>query len=514
MDNNKSSTSLFFEEFSRLLEALVTAPGSLLMAGDFNFHAYVPSDRDAQRFLRLLETFNLKQHINAPTHRSGHALDLVITRSDENVASKFDVYDPSVSDHFAVSCTLSFPKTSFERKEICCRKLKSIDMQTFRDEISNSALASPSSIVNALEQLMAVYDLTLSILVNKHAPLKTRIVTVRPSASWYNENIMTEKQKCRKLERRWRRTGLADDRVRFTDQCRVVNKCVEKARMDYYSGVIAKNQSLHRKSKAKLPHSEEHESLANAFADFFTDKITAIREELHLCRGGPAEPLVEVSYDGPKFECFKQVSCQELSNLLAKSSIKSCALDPIPATVLKGCLDLLLPFITKLVSCSLQCSVMTESMKQAQLRPLLKKPSLNHELFKNYRPISNLMFISKSCEKAVAVQLKDLVRNNNLDELFQSAYKAGHSTETALLRVQNDVLRAIDNGGCVMLLLLDLSAAFDTVDHSILLSRLSNSFGIAGAVYHWLQSYLSGRTQFVAVGNARSSCRPLTCGLP
>ena len=272
MDNNKSSTSLFFEEFSRLLEALVTPPGSLLMAGDFNFHVDVPSDRDAQRFLRLLETFNLKQHINVPTHRSGHTLDLVITRSDENVASKFDVYDPSISDHFVVTCMLSLPKTSFERKEICCRKLKSIDMQTFRDEISNSALASPSSIVDDLEQLTAVYDLTLSSLVDKHAPLKTRIVTVRPSASWYNENIMTEKRKRRKLERRWRRTGLAEDRVRFIDQCRVVNKCVEKARMDYYSGVIAENQSdpkrlfatfdklLHRKSKAKLPHSEDHES--------------------------------------------------------------------------------------------------------------------------------------------------------------------------------------------------------------------------------------------------------------
>ena len=106
------------------------------------------------------------------------------------------------------------------------------------------------------------------------------------------------------------------------------------------------------------------------------------------------------------------------------------------------------------------------------------------------------------------------MRNNNLDELFQSAYKAGHSTETALLRVQNDILQAIDNGGCVMLLLLDLSAAFDMVNHSILLSRLSNSFGIAGAVYQWIQSYLSGGTQFVVVANARSSCCPLTCGLP
>ena len=84
--------------------------------------------------------------------------------------SASDVYDPSISDHFVVSCMLSLPKTSFERKEICCRKLKSIDMQTFRDEISNSALASPSSIVDDLEQLTAVYDLTLSSLVEKHAP--------------------------------------------------------------------------------------------------------------------------------------------------------------------------------------------------------------------------------------------------------------------------------------------------------------------------------------------------------
>ena len=378
------------------------------------------------------------------------------------------MYDPSISDHFVVSCVLSLPKTSFERKEICCRKLKSIDMQTFRDEISNSALASPSSMVDDLEQLTAVYDLTLSSLVDKHAPLKTRIVTVRPPASWYNENIMTEKRKRRKLERRWRRTGLAEDRVSFIDQCRVV----AENQSDPKHLFATFDKLLHRKSKAKLPHSEDHESLANDFADFFTDKITAIREELHLCRGGPAEPLVEVSYDGPKFECFKQVSCQELLDLLAKSTIKSCVLDPIPAMVLKGCLDLLLPFITKLVNCSLQCSVMTESMKQAQLSPLLKKPSLNQELFKNYRPISNLMFISKLCEKAVAIQLKDHVRNSNLDELFQSAYKAGHSTETALLRVQNDILRAIDTGGCVMLLLLDLSAVFDTVDHSILLSRL------------------------------------------
>ena len=98
--------------------------------------------------------------------------------------------------------------------------------------------------------------------------------------------------------------------------------------------------------------------------------------------------------------------------------------------------------------------------------------------YKNFRPISNLTFVSKLIEKAVALQLNDHILRHHLDETFQSAYKAFDSTETALVRVHNDILTAIDNNNTVILLLLDLSAAFDTVDHSILLSRLSSRFGI------------------------------------
>ena len=104
--------------------------------------------------------------------------------------------------------------------------------------------------------------------------------------------------------------------------------------------------------------------------------------------------------------------------------------------------------------------------------------------------------------------------DNNLEELFQSAYKNGHSTESALIRVQNDVLRAIDDDKCVILLLLDLSAAFDTVVHGILLSRLSMCYGIEGIVHKWFRSYLCDRKQFTVIENAKSSSRPLTCGVP
>ena len=91
------------------------------------------------------------------------------------------------------------------------------------------------------------------------------------------------------------------------------------------------------------------------------------------------------------------------------------------------------------------------------------------------------------------------LEENNLNEPLQSAYKQYHSCETALVRVQNDILLSIDNQQCVVLLLLDLSAAFDTVDHGILLQRLSTNFGIKGKALDWFTSYLTDRSQFVSI---------------
>ena len=128
-------------------------------------------------------------------------------------------------------------------------------------------------------------------------------------------------------------------------------------------------------------------------------------------------------------------------------------------------------------------------------------------LYSSYRPISNLRFVSKATEKIVASRLDTHLKDGDLYQLFQSAYRAGHSTEMALTRVHNDILRDIDNGQCVILILLDLSSAFDTVDHSILLNRLEHRFAVKGKVFAWLRLYLSNRSQFVYIENERSSSR-------
>ena len=116
---------------------------------------------------------------------------------------------------------------------------------------------------------------------------------------------------------------------------------------------------------------------------------------------------------------------------------------------------------------------MPNSLKTALIITLLEKPNLNPEDLKNFRPVSNLPFILKLIEKSVGTQLVQYIDDNKLSEKLQSAYKKLHSTETALLRVHDDILRAVDRGRTVVLLLLDLSAAFDTVDHDLLLHRLN-----------------------------------------
>ena len=126
--------------------------------------------------------------------------------------------------------------------------------------------------------------------------------------------------------------------------------------------------------------------------------------------------------------------------------------------------------------------VFPSNFKRAIVTPLLKKSSLPKNDFKSYRPVSGLCFISKLVECVVASQVKMHLNENNLGNVFQSAYKSGHSTETALLYIKNDVHISLSKGMPTALVLLDLSAAFDTIDHGILLDCLSRWFGFSGKV--------------------------------
>ena len=158
---------------------------------------------------------------------------------------------------------------------------------------------------------------------------------------------------------------------------------------------------------------------------------------------------------------FSPTTIEEIVRIIKLSPNKSCELDPLPTWLLKLCAQELAQIITAIVNRSFETSCMPTELKRAHVRPRLKKSSLDPDVLNNYRPVSNLPFVSKIIEKVVDARLEEHLRENDLHEPLQSAYRKHNSTETALIKIQSDILQALDSGRVAALVLLDLSAAFD-----------------------------------------------------
>jgi len=193
---------------------------------------------------------------------------------------------------------------------------------------------------------------------------------------------------------------------------------------------------------------------------------------------------------------------------------KSSPMDKIPTSIIKSCVDVFAPVITRLATLSFREGSFPSIYKIASVSPLIKKKDADRDNPANYRPISNLHTISKILERIFLSRIIHHIEQSPGFNKFQSAYRRGYSTETALLRLLNDVYGAADKKSRSLLVLLDLSAAFDTIDLNTLVHRVERTFGITGTALQWLQSYVNKRSQFVSVGGAKSRIITNEFGIP
>ena len=215
-----------------------------------------------------------------------------------------------------------------------------------------------------------------------------------------------------------------------------------------------------------------------------------------------------------ELKSFSPTSAEEVANIIVKSKKSSCPFDPFPPKLYCPLLPSIIPHLTTIFNDSLSSGVVPLAFKTAAVRPLLKKPNLDPDSPSSYRPISLLPFLSKILERIVASRLIAHMSTCNTDESFQSGFKPYHSTESALLTVTNDLLRTSDAGDVSLLVLLDLSAAFDTIDHSVLITRLHSFLGLKDTALAWLKSYLSSRNQSVFMNSSQSDPFEILSGVP
>ena len=278
-----------------------------------------------------------------------------------------------------------------------------------------------------------------------HAPIIHRIVTPRPNAPWYTDSLHTAKRLRRTLEQRWRCSKKQSDKV--ASMCRG-SKAAQRYNTEilhYYSNKIIEcagdtkmlhsitNKLLVDQHTQLLPSDDDDTRLANIFCDYFTQKIDNIRNNFTLTTETEETLLQDI-----KFDQFRPVSIDEIRKVITSYNSKSCELDPIPTYqkkpkktqiwLLKLCIDELLPLLTSIINKSFEYGVFPIKFKQALIRPLLKKHNLDPGELKNYRPVSNLHFMSKIIAKIVAQRLEDQISIHSLHDPLQSAYRSNHST--------------------------------------------------------------------------------------
>lgn len=515
-----SSSAGFLDDFASFLETLYALPSNFIICGDFNIQID-SANSFSRQFLDLLDSWNLQQHISFPTHIHGHIIDLLLTPSNLDNISSVRSSD-WISDHVWITATLDFSSPVAPQKELLVyRNFKDIDLDKLKDDLRRSELITAPK--GSAEGLYEQFHTTLTHLLDQHAPIRHKKQIVKKACLWSNPEIVKAKQLKRQYERAYKRDKCSVNRSRLRRQINYFNRLVSKAKDAYYRDIIdnheenpahlwsAINRVLHRTSETILPEHICEKELADTFSTFFIDKIKKIRDGF-----GTVSNTCQLQPDThpPPFSTFSSVSNDHVLKTIKRSPPKTCSLDPWPTFLILECIDLLIAPITQLINFSLHEGCFPSRLKCASITPLIKKASLPKDDLKSYRPVSGLIFISKLIERIVAQQLKHHLESNGLSNVWQSAYKSSHSTESALLRVKNDMHLSIAKGDSAALVLLDLSAAFDTIDHSFLLERLSSWFGLGSTVLQWFKSYLVGRTQKVKIGNTFSNSHVLNFGVP
>ena len=341
---------------------------------------------------------------------------------------------------------------------------------------------------------------------------------------WYDEQVTNGVWlKCMK-ERKWKDSGNEYDYVALQYKKRHVRKVKHAKQKQYYLDLFTNisrdskrlyaeaNKLLFRKETLPLPEEKNPKILAERFNKWFTSKIEKIMAGLVPTETNPIDksyidftPMTNLS-----FTHFNVLSCDNVKRLVKKSATKSCTLNPIPTRTPwrlhthTNRYHQQFPTKWKIPWHIEKCSSQTTTKES--------KPTIRR---KNLRTVSNLSYLGKLIERAACNQIVDFASSTGNIENNQSAYRVGHSTESALLKVKSDLLHALYKQEVTCFVLLDLSAAFDTVYHDVLLNILHFRYGFNEIILNWISSYLRLRTQQVLIrDNTFSDPTHLKCGVP
>ena len=516
--------SVFFTEFYPIIENIFINFKNVIILGDFNLHVNEKLNPAIVQFYDILSSFSLEQVIEGSTHKLGNTLDLVIHDICDTTISEIRIDFTSKSDHAYVFFKVTKNVETKRTKTVIIKDFKNVNFQTFKSDLTSKVEDYVCNTDRSFSEAISDFNYICNVCVGDHVATKQVVVNVTPRPKWMDSEFVKFRAQRRKLYKRWKRTRSDTDCVNFENARHDTEIMALDKRCKFYSTSIENCENSHKElfgicrnlldnsGSSKLPTYTSPVIMADTFNSYFIEKIENIRSSFsgQLNTGLSHGRGI---YCGPTLSQFNPISSEELKKIILSKPIKTSAQDPLPAMFFKGCLNELLPALTILVNLSLSEGSM-DGLKDTVITPLLKKAGLDPEVLKNYRPICNILYLSKLIERTALIQSNEHLDVINGHAKFQSGYKSKHSCETLLTRITNDIFVNLDKSKCTIMLLLDLSAAFDTVDHNVLLDILWYELGFRGTVFRWFVEFLKDRRQAVSIDGQKSNLKENNFGVP
>ena len=392
--------SMFIDCFLDDVEPLISRKSNVFIIGDFNIHANDITDDDAIFLKEAMLSLGFDQHVTSPTHIAGNTIDLIFTESYSKLKVQNCVTIDFVSDHRMVICQSKINKISVPKEIVSSRKLLPDGLSTLTTDYDDHDILCAKDLMSAVTE----YHLHLSQLRDKIMPSVERKISVRRKTPWFNVYIHNQKKVVRNRERSWLKYGeqhqweaYKRERNRLKNLINFSKRSITSANVSKAWGNIKNlysvlNSITESKQENPLPPNTSDEDLCEEFAVYFLDKILNIRK---LFDGIP--PLDPPLSGVPTLRKFSVLTANEVKAIINSMKKKSSELDPLPTHIIKSNLDTFLPAITKIVNLSLNTGSFDITWKHAIVKPLLKKKGLEL-IHKNYRPVSNLQFLSKIVE--------------------------------------------------------------------------------------------------------------------
>lgn len=510
-----SSQIDYFSSLETKLELLSPLYEHTIILGDFNT-CLLKSDYRTQKLLSLVTSLNmeilpLSATHHAPQYANPSLLDLILVSNPSMVVTHGQLSAP-FSFHDLIYLTYKIRPPKPKPKFILVRNYKGIDVERLRSD-ARSADWSDIFLSDSIDGKISHLNRTLTDLYDRHAPVKCVRVKRLP-APWLTDEVKRAMSKRDKAKRRLRRNPSEENLLAYKSLRNRCNRmCRDAKRRHIHNNIEDLPTSqvwkfLKSLGVGKSSHDESPVVDLNALNTHFS------RSPVILEDGIKSATLNNLSQK-PLPKCtpfsFAPVSECDVKRSFKSISTKAVGADGVHLQMILLILEILAPVFTHIFNFSLLTGSFPTIWKKAQVIPLPKTP--NPLSFSQYRPISILPIMSKVLESIVQKQLSTFLNRNNLLSQFQSGFRPGHSTVTALLKVSDDIRLAIDKKQLTVLTLLDFSSAFNSVDFDVLLGILK-SLNVSPPALIWFDSYLRGRSQCVRYDDVSSDWCDLSAGVP